>query len=117
MNSIFQLAQAWLEHCRNAAEAEEGMDDYAASMWHEQAEEAERVIKQHIDTVPNFDDVCSAMFNHPDFVVGNVLAKQHIIDNGMNPDKLDPKLSEWASEPISETMWECVAEAYTGEDA
>ena len=50
MNSIFQLAQAWLEHCRNAAEAEEGMDDYAASMWHEQAEEAEAIIKRHIDT-------------------------------------------------------------------
>lgn len=60
---------------------------------------------------PSFDDLCSAVFQHPDYVIGNMLSRQHIIDNGYDPDKLDPKLADWAAEPVSEVMWECVAEA------
>lgn len=56
MDTVFQLAQAWLEHCREEAEFydSEGEDD-TAEKWHRDANEAERILKRDIDGphVPN----------------------------------------------------------------
>ena len=51
MDTILHLAQAWLEQCREEAEFfdSEGEDD-TAEKWHRNANEAERIIKRHIDT-------------------------------------------------------------------
>lgn len=50
-DNLFDLAQAWLEHCREQAEYFdlEGEDD-TAEKWLYDANEAERIIKNHIDT-------------------------------------------------------------------
>lgn len=56
---MFELAQAWLEHCREQAEYFdlEGEDD-TAEKWHADAEAAEKAIKRQID---NTDNVIEAL--------------------------------------------------------
>lgn len=50
MTDLLELAQAWLEHCREQAEYFELTgDDDTAERWYEQAEDAERTIKNAID--------------------------------------------------------------------
>jgi len=50
MTDIVQVAQAYLEHCRGEAEffIHEGEEE-TADMWTQQADEAERAIKAHLD--------------------------------------------------------------------
>lgn len=55
METIYDLAMAYLELARDNAEMEEMLEsdgDNQAEYWHEQAENAEKVIKRHIDTLP-----------------------------------------------------------------
>lgn len=52
------------------------------------------------------DEIGRELFSHSDFVVGNFLGRQHVKDEGFDPDKLGDM--EWAAEPIANEMWECV---------
>ena len=61
-----------------------------------------------METPRSFDDICAELFRHPDFVIGNMLSREHVRERGFDPDALGDM--EWAADPISETMWECIAE-------
>jgi hypothetical protein len=64
----------------------------------------------------DIDEIANELFSHPDFVVGNFLTKQHLIDAGYELDKVHNM--DWAADPISDTMWECVdSEIRTNEES
>ena len=52
------------------------------------------------------DEIANELFNHPDFVVGNLLTRKHIAEMGYDPDNIGDM--DWAADPISDVMWDCV---------
>lgn len=51
METVLELAETWLEHCREEADYfyKEGEDD-TAEKWRTDAEEAEKIIEKYVDT-------------------------------------------------------------------
>lgn len=64
----------------------------------------------------SIDDIAAELFAHPEFVIGNFLTRDHLTEAGIDPDKVDSRVAEWAADSLSEEMMEHVHNALPDDD-
>jgi hypothetical protein len=53
----------------------------------------------------SIEDIYYELANHPDFVMGNYLARTHVLAAGYDPDALPEDFADMCADDISDTMF------------